>query len=229
MKPASSAHQSRPGATGGIPEPCPSQMTACAFPSEDCASKKFTGSGLLECKSRPKTRKLVLIVLEFASKNCFFVVFVDSHRISWNFGDEDLFIIIIFGLHLRIRGTSQNDYENLWTFLNWRSFFFNPHFRICWKLQELWDKNQSLRSSPFSFDPLSRIHINKFLVPPPKFVFAFQSRYPGPGAASVAYKLIFVILLYSPSCFGQETAKEPFGLRVKHGGVFTLSLFIAKR
>ena len=137
MKPASSAHQSRPGTTGGIPEPCPSQMTACTFPSEDCASKKFTGSGLLECKSRPKTRKLVLIVLEFASKNCFFVAFVDSHRISWNFEDEDLFIIIIFGLHLRIRGTSQNDYENLWTFLNWRSFFFNPHFRICAKLQEL--------------------------------------------------------------------------------------------
>ena len=133
MKPASSAHQSRPGTTGGIPEPCPSQMTACAFPSEDCALKKFTGSGLLECKSRPKTRKLVLIVLEFASKNCFFVVFVNSHRISWNFGDEDLFIIIIFGLHLKIRGTSQNDYENLWTFLNQRSFFFNPHFRICGK------------------------------------------------------------------------------------------------
>ena len=31
----------------------------------------------------------------------------------------------------------------------------------------------------------------------------------------MAYKLIFVILLYSPSCFGQETAKKPFGLRVK--------------
>ena len=29
------------------------------------------------------------------------------------------------------------------------------------------------------------------------------------------YKLIFVILLYSLSCFGQETAKKPFGLRVK--------------
>ena len=27
--------------------------------------------------------------------------------------------------------------------------------------------------------------------------------------------LIFVILLYSPSCFGLETVKEPFGLRVK--------------
>ena len=27
----------------------------------------------------------------------------------------------------------------------------------------------------------------------------------------MAYKLIFVILLYSPSSFGQETAKKPFG------------------
>ena len=42
----------------------------CA-PSEDCAPKKLTRSGLLECKSRPKTTKLVLIALEFASKNCF--------------------------------------------------------------------------------------------------------------------------------------------------------------
>ena len=43
----------------------------------------------------------------------------------------------------------------------------------------------------------------------------------------------------SPSCFGQETAKVPFGLRVAklplahlcttHGGGFTLSLFIAER
>ena len=71
---------------------------------------------------------------------------------------------------------------------------------------------------------------------PPKFISAPQSRYPGAGPASVAYKLIFVILLYSPSCFGQETAKEPFGLLVKlpllsttHCGVFTLSRFIAKR
>ena len=26
----------------------------CALPSDDCAPKKITGSGLLECKSRPK-------------------------------------------------------------------------------------------------------------------------------------------------------------------------------
>ena len=71
-------------------------------------------------------------------------------------------------------------------------------------------------SSPFSLDPHSRIRINKFFVPPPKFISApLQLRYPGAGPASVAYKLMFVILLYLPSCFGQETAKEPFGHRVK--------------
>ena len=48
-----------------------------------------------------------------------------------------------------------------------------------------------------------------YFCPPP------QLRYPGAGPASVAYKLIFVILLYLPSCFGQETAKEPFGLQFK--------------
>ena len=44
---------------------------------------------------------------------------------------------------------------------------------------------------------------------------------------------IIVITFYSPSCLGQETAKGPFGLRVKlppahlsttHGGGFTLVL-----
>ena len=47
----------------------------CAPPSEDCARKKLTGSGLMECKSRPKTPKLV-----FTAR--IFVIFVDAHRIS---------------------------------------------------------------------------------------------------------------------------------------------------
>ena len=72
---------SRPGATGGmLPGRAPPQMTACAPPSEDCGPKKFTGSGLLECKSRPKL-----------------VFFVDWHRISWHFWDENLFSF--FGDH----------------------------------------------------------------------------------------------------------------------------------
>ena len=39
---------------GGAYRGCAPQMTACAPPSEDCAPKKLTGSGLLECKSRQK-------------------------------------------------------------------------------------------------------------------------------------------------------------------------------
>ena len=51
----------RPGATGGHtgavlpPNDClclPNE--SCTPPSEDCAPKNLTGSGLLECKSRPK-------------------------------------------------------------------------------------------------------------------------------------------------------------------------------
>ena len=47
--------------------------------------------------------------------------------------------------------------------------------------------------------------------------------------------ILIVITFYSPSCLGQETAKGPFGLRVKlppghlsttHGGGFTLSLLM---
>ena len=50
--------------------------------------------------------------------------------------------------------------------------------------------------------------------------------------------IVIVITFYSPSCLGQETAKGPFGLRVKlppahlsttHGGGFTLSLFNVER
>ena len=46
-------------------------------------------------------------------------------------------------------------------------------------------------------------------------------------------RFVIVITFYSPSCLGQETAKGPFGLRVKlppghlsttHDGGFTLSL-----
>ena len=56
----------RPGAMGGIPGPCPPKWLLVP-PSEDFAPKKLTGSGLLECKSRPK--------LVFATG--IFVVFVD--------------------------------------------------------------------------------------------------------------------------------------------------------
>ena len=59
------------------PNDCLCPQTKIVPPSEDCAPKKLTGLGLLECKSRPKTPKLVFTALEFASKNCVFVIFVD--------------------------------------------------------------------------------------------------------------------------------------------------------
>ena len=182
---------------------------------------KLTRSGLLECKSRPKTPKLVLIVLEFASKNCFFVVLRTHTGFHETLGTKTFSFFLVLTLEfVENRKMATKFCGHFWT----EDLFFGLHFRIRGKSQEFWDENQSLWkfwtedlffwSSPFSFDPHSRIHINKFLVPP-QIHFCPQSRYPGAGPASVAYKLIFVILLYSPSCFGQETAKEPFGLRVK--------------
>ena len=53
----------------------PHQTKIVSPPSEDCAPKKFTDSGLMKCKLRPKTPKLV-----FTAR--IFVIFVDSHRIS---------------------------------------------------------------------------------------------------------------------------------------------------
>ena len=42
-------------------------------------------------------------------------------------------------------------------------------------------------------------------MPPKNLFLPLQLRYPGARLASVGYELIFVILLYLPSCFGQET------------------------
>ena len=74
-----SSDEADPAPRGGHTRAVPPQMTACAPPnencappSEDCAPKKLTGSGLLECKLRPK--------VVFATR--IFVIFVDCHRIS---------------------------------------------------------------------------------------------------------------------------------------------------
>ena len=67
------------GAFQGLPP----QLSACAPPSKDCAPKKLTGSGLLECKSRPK--------LVFGTR--IFVIFVDLHQIWQNFWDDNLFFL----------------------------------------------------------------------------------------------------------------------------------------
>ena len=76
------------------------QMTACARPnencapqSEDCASKKSTDSRLLECKSRPKTPKLVFTALDFVSKNCFFVIFENLTETHLSFGTKTFSLV----------------------------------------------------------------------------------------------------------------------------------------
>ena len=147
-------------------------MTACAPPSEDCAPKKLTGSRLLECKSRPKIPQLVFITLEFVSKNCVFVIFVNLRRISFKFWDEDLFFWSSLQISSKIARILRRQPEFV-KILGRRPFLF------------FW-------SSPFSFDPYS----NKLLVPPlkshirtsraPKISFcppSPQSRYPGAGPA----------------------------------------------
>ena len=98
--------------------------------SEDCATKKLINSGLLKCKSRPETRKIVLSALEFVSKNCFLVIFVwthtEFHETSRRFRDDDLF----FWSSPQNSWTSDNfwdENQNLWTFLDWRPFFFCLH------------------------------------------------------------------------------------------------------
>ena len=66
------------GAFGAVPTQitsCAPTNKNCALPSEDCASKKLTGSVLLECNLRPETPKILVVTPEFVSKNCFFVDF----------------------------------------------------------------------------------------------------------------------------------------------------------
>ena len=84
--------QLRPDATGrGAFWGHAPQMTACASqtkivpPKRGLCLEEINMLVLLECKSRPKTPKLVLTALEFVSKNCFFVIFVELHRILLNF------------------------------------------------------------------------------------------------------------------------------------------------
>ena len=108
---------------------CLSKRKLCP-PSEDCAPKKLTGSGLLECKSRPKTPKLVFSALQFVSKNCFFVIFVNLHRISCNFWDENLFFWSLLQNSRKIATLLRRQPE-LVKFWDEDLFFFSLHlFRL---------------------------------------------------------------------------------------------------
>ena len=76
------------------------------------------------------------------------------------------------------------------------------------------------------FYDISRYLTNKY--------FDIVWEFPPPPPRGTA-QIVIVITFYSPSCLGQETAKGPFGLRVKlppahlsttHGGGFALFLLM---
>ena len=132
------------GHYGAVPTP----NENCDPPSDDCASKKVTGSGLLKCKSRPK--------LVFAS--CIFVILVDWLRISWYFGVEDLFFVLFLEI-TSFRPENPSEFQ-------WRLvFFFGDHLFSAGKT--IWISNfgrkipQHFWSLPCSYDP----DWDKFLVP----------------------------------------------------------------
>ena len=159
---------SRPGATGGIPGRAPPKwLLVPPPPSEDCATKNLTDSGLLECKSTPKL-----------------VFFVDWHRISWHFWDEDLFSEIThfrpekpleflisaekslanlektFSFLLEITCFRPENFLQIWR----RPFFvFGDHLQKTAWISDFCRKIPlNLCSSPCSSDP----DWDKFLVPP---------------------------------------------------------------
>ena len=109
-----------PAPRGGHSGAVPPQMTACAPPNKncappnencappnkDCAPKKLTGWGILECKSRPKTPKLVFSTLKITSKKLFFRNFCGLTPDFIKLLGRRLFLFF-FGLHFRTREKSQ--------------------------------------------------------------------------------------------------------------------------
>ena len=77
-------------------------------PSEDCASKKVTGSVPLDCSLGPEAPKILFINPVFLSKNRFFADFAMKT------------FILFFCLHPKIRGISRIFYDEdlfLWSSL----------------------------------------------------------------------------------------------------------------
>ena len=95
---------SGPAPRGGIPGPCPPKSLLVPPkwelcpppPSEDCAPKKLTGLVLLECNWRPEA-KILVITLEFVSKNCFFVDFAINTVCFCGVTPEFMKIRVYFG------------------------------------------------------------------------------------------------------------------------------------
>ena len=99
---------------------------------------------------------------------------MDPHRILYNFWDEGLCFLFWSSLKTswKIARTLRRQSEFVEIFELWTFFY----------LWNFWTEDLFFWSSPCSFDPQwnkflvppcpSRIHINKLLVPPPKFISA---------------------------------------------------------
>ena len=169
----------RPGGedSGAVPH----QITACA-------PKKWTGSVLLECNSRPETLIILDVTPAFVSKNGFFVDFAINTVCFGGFTPELMKFTYVWGrrplffcLHLRIRGNSQVFPED---FLVFTSEFveirtsFEMKNRIYGNSRIFWHENLffllglhlrtrgNSREIPSSCGPRSRIQLNKLFVPP---------------------------------------------------------------
>ena len=88
------------GHSGAVPPKSPlvpPERELCPLPpSEDCTPKKVTGSVPLECSSRSKTPKILVVIQEIVSKNCFFCRFCIKDPIFCGFTPEIMDISVFF-------------------------------------------------------------------------------------------------------------------------------------
>ena len=110
-----------------------------------CAPKKLTGSVLLECKSSPETPKILLIILKFVGKNCFFVDFAmttdcfcgltpEIMKLRVYFGRRPLFYFLLFTSEIveicTIFEMENRICESAGTFSDEDFVFFGLHLRM---------------------------------------------------------------------------------------------------
>ena len=61
---------------------CPPKRELCFPPSEDCATKKLTGSELLKCNAKSETSKILIIIPKFVEIRTFLEKKTRIHRNS---------------------------------------------------------------------------------------------------------------------------------------------------
>ena len=148
----------------GISGPCPPKsllvppQTRIVPPKRGLCPKELTDLVLLDCNSRPETPKILVIIPEFMSKNCFFVDFAIKTVCFCGFSPEFMKIRIFtsefvefctfFAMKTRICGTSRIFWD--------KDLFFDLHPRF----------RRISRWTSISFGPHSRILRNKVFVHP---------------------------------------------------------------